>query len=140
MRSRDAKAGRERRPSCTLHGMGRGGGDDQTSAAAELSEPFEVRRAWSEAQRRLAGEPGISIVGSGRLDEEWAGHPAEAPYLIVRADCSLERQRAHEILGDIAGVPEKVWRHGWMGNRLPDGDVVTDLRIFPGQTPVPSHA
>jgi hypothetical protein len=94
-------------------------------------------RAWSGVQRRLAREPGLSFVASGRLAEAWAGHPAGAPYLVLRADCSLERCRARDLLGDIAGVTDLMWEQGWAGQQLPDGNSVTDLRIFPGQTPSP---
>jgi hypothetical protein len=87
------------------------------------------------AQRRLAHEPGLSFVSSGRLAKAWGGHPAGAPYLVLRADCSLECSRARDLLGDIAGVTDLMWEHGWVGHRLPDGNVVTELRIFPGQKP-----
>ena len=93
--------------------------------------------AWNAAQRRLVYEPGLSWVMSGRLGEAWGGHSVGAPYLVLRADCSLERRRARALLGDIAGVTDLMWEHGWVGRRLPNGSVVTELRIFPGQQPTP---
>jgi hypothetical protein len=92
---------------------------------------------WSLAQRRVRGEIGISFVGSGKLTEPWAGHAAGASYLVLRVDCSLERQRAQEMLADIAGISDLMWERGWTGRRLRDGSVVTDLKIFPGQRPSP---
>jgi hypothetical protein len=79
----------------------------------------------------------MEFVGSGRLAEAWGGHPAGEPFLVLRTRCSLERQRARDLLSDLAGVTELMWENGWGGLHLPDGSVVTDLRLFPGQTPSP---
>jgi hypothetical protein len=108
------------------------------AGASGRSKPIAgVTGPWSEVQRRVRGEIGLRFMGAGRLAEPWGGHPVGAPYLLLRADCSLERRRAHDLLGDIAGVTDLHWAHGWTGRRLSSGDVVAELRIFPGQTPSP---
>ena len=96
--------------------------------------------AWGLAQRRVAHELGLRLVANGRLSEAWGGHRAGAPYLVLRADSSLERHRAWDLLGDIAGITDLMWAHGWTSQRLPSGRIVTDLKIFPGQTPSPLGA
>jgi hypothetical protein len=93
--------------------------------------------AWNAVQRRIAREPGLSVVSSGRLAQDYAGHSIGAPYLVIRADCSLERLRASELLHDLAGVTELMWERGWTAQSLPGRGVATDLRIFPGQRPSP---
>jgi hypothetical protein len=108
-----------------------------TGARGEIEGTNAVPRAWSEAQRRLRGQLGLTVLGSGRLGRNWAGHPTGAPYLVIRAETSLDRCHARSLLRDIAGVSDLMWAHGWSPRRLAGGLVVTDLKIFPGQQPLP---
>jgi hypothetical protein len=81
-----------------------------------------------ELLRRFVG---LDVAGEGILEEPWAGHASGAHYLVIRAESGMERQLARDALGDLAGLTDLAWEHGWTGRRLGDGQVVTELKIFP---------
>lgn len=83
-------------------------------------------------EQRVARLVGVSVVDHGVLAEPYGGHPLGTTYVVIRADCELERELARRELAELAGVPDLAWEHGWRARRLRNGDVVTELRIFPG--------
>jgi hypothetical protein len=83
---------------------------------------------------------GIEVVGHGYLDEPYGGHPAGTPYVLITADCGMDRETARRILQPVSGLPDLAWECGWTGRHRPYGQQVTELRLFPawsGEAPTP---
>ena len=91
--------------------------------------------ATASVRRLVRSLVGVGIADEGVLTEPYGGHPAGTRYMVLQADCGLERELARRALATLAGLPELAWEHGWRGRRLATGELVTELRIFPGAQP-----
>jgi hypothetical protein len=87
---------------------------------------------------RLRPYIGLEVVGHGYLAEPYGGHPAGTPYVDITAACGMDREKAQRILGAISGLPELAWECGWRGRLLPNGQQVTELRLFPSSSTEPA--
>lgn len=92
---------------------------------------MDSREAAAVVARRIGHLVGAWVAGHGALKEPYGGHPPGTPYVVIRADCALERELARQHVETIGGVPELAWEHGWAPVRLASGELVTELRVFP---------
>lgn len=109
--------------------MGRAAGRHHATSGPCRRDPDAATASVKQLVRTLVG---VCIADEGWLTSTYGGHPAGTRYMVLQADCALERELARRALTSLAGLPELAWEHGWRGRRLASGELVTELRIFPG--------
>jgi hypothetical protein len=87
---------------------------------------------WIE--QRFKAYLGLDVVAHGYLTEPYGGHAAGTPYVDITAACSMDREKARRVLGDVAGLPDLAWECGWRAA----GAEYPQLRLFPSPIAQPA--
>lgn len=109
--------------------MGRAAGRHAAAGAGPARREAEHPAAL--VARRLRAYIGLEVVDYGYLAEPYGGHAAGTPYVDINAMCAMDRDKARRLLAATSGLPELAWDCGWRAQQLPNGQQVTQLRLFP---------
>jgi hypothetical protein len=114
--------------------MGRASGRHSSTFQGRTRNQEAHPVSWVSA--RLQPYIGLDVSDHGYLDEPYGGHDAGTPYVVITADCAMDREKARAMLEDFSGLPELAWECGWRGRVLPSGKQHTELRLFPTPSPL----